>query len=170
MVKRVKVNGKDKAKPNWAPPGPNPAKGRSIVSNGTALFFDDAGVSLQSQAGRRYRDLVASYEAKVAGKRNRPLSDDARSLARACASLALRCEQLDAALLNGTSGPGGEEAYARTCMSLLRIRKELGLSSDKAKPAAPPLRKPRPGGEAYAAYESFKREKEAELLLEDDEI
>jgi hypothetical protein len=58
-------------------------------------MFD--GVDARSGVGRRYRDLCRAYEAEAGGG----LSVIGRTLIKQAASLTVRCEQMQADLLNG---------------------------------------------------------------------
>jgi hypothetical protein len=67
---------------------------RSKVSNGTRLFANTDG---RSRSGRRFRDLVQSFEAEFDGD----LSEADRSLIKQAATLLLKSEQMQEAVVRG---------------------------------------------------------------------
>jgi hypothetical protein len=67
---------------------------RSKVSNGTRLFANTDG---RSSSARRFRDLVQSFEAEFDGD----LSEAVRSLIKQAATLLLKSQQMQEAVVRG---------------------------------------------------------------------
>jgi len=97
---------------------------RSRVTNGTRLLM---GVDGRSAEARRFRDLVRSYEAEFEST-----SESDRNLIRQAALLALKSEQLQAAVVRG------EAVDADTLTKLAgQLRRVLGDLRRKAAASAP---------------------------------
>jgi hypothetical protein len=73
-----------------------PATIRSAVSNGTRLL---AGVDGRSSTARRFRDLIAELTAEAGGAEGLSAAD--RSAIRQAATIMLRAEQVQAAIVRG---------------------------------------------------------------------
>jgi hypothetical protein len=71
--------------------------GRSAITNGKQLHSNARPVDGRSHHARRFRDLVAAYTAEIGGT----LTESESGLLRQAAALALRCEQLQAAIVRG---------------------------------------------------------------------
>lgn len=74
---------------------PGSATNRSAVTNGSRLLD---GIDGRSAAARRFRDLVQAFETEIGGEQPSELE---RGLIRQAAALALRAEQLQAAIVRG---------------------------------------------------------------------
>jgi hypothetical protein len=70
---------------------------RSKVTNGTRLL---EGIDGRSPGARRYKDLIESFAHELGGLSQ--LSEAERALVRQAASLTLRAEQLQTAIVNGS--------------------------------------------------------------------
>jgi hypothetical protein len=75
-----------------------PLTSRSRVTNGKRSM---AGVDGRSSSARRFRDLVESFSAELGGMDC--LSEAEKALVRQAASLAMRAEQLQGAIVRGES-------------------------------------------------------------------
>lgn len=74
---------------------PGSVTNRSAVTNGSRLLD---GIDGRSPAARRFRDLVQAFETEIGGDQPSELQ---RGLVRQAAALALRAEQLQAAIVRG---------------------------------------------------------------------
>ena len=100
--------------------------GRSVVSNGKQLHSNANPVDGRSHHARRFRDLVLAYESEIGG----PLTESESGLVRQAAALALRCEQLQAAIVRGEVID--DDLLVRISGTAKRM---LGAIAVKAKPA-----------------------------------
>lgn len=96
-------------------PKPN---ARSRVGNGSALL---AGVDGRSGVFRRYRDILSQLVSDMGGDP----SEAQAQIARRAASLAVWCEERDAAAANGE--PLDIAAYTTASNALRRLLGDLGL-------------------------------------------
>jgi hypothetical protein len=94
-------------------------KGRSRVSNGSAVFLDE--VDGRSVVARRYRDVLADLVAHLGGN---PTAAE-MLIARRIATLAVLCEQAEADMASGKDVDVG--AYATLANSLRRLVADVGL-------------------------------------------
>jgi hypothetical protein len=95
------------------------ACGRSRVSNGKTLFLE--AVDGRSLMARRYRDVLAQLVSDLGGD-----PTEAQSLiARRAATLAVWCEQEEAALASGNKFSIGE--YTSAANTMHRLLSALGL-------------------------------------------
>src|SRR4051812_37277951 len=70
--------------------------GRSAVSNGTRLFLEETGIDYRTLTIRRFKDLIRTYSDDY------EITTEAdQSLVRMAAALALKAEQMQAALVRG---------------------------------------------------------------------
>jgi len=99
---------------------------RSKVTNGKVMFVTP--VNLQTQTGRRWRDIVELIAVDLGGPNK--LSEFQRQLIRRAASLATACETMEAQLVQEL--PVDLSAYGQLTDRLRRIADSLGL--DKAVP------------------------------------
>src|SRR4051812_22053865 len=70
--------------------------GRSAVSNGTRLFLEESGIDYRTLTVRRFKDLIRAYTDEY-----EITTEGDQSLVRMAAALALRAEQMQAALVRG---------------------------------------------------------------------
>ena len=108
--------------------------GRSRVSNGTSLFM--GSLDGRSVAARRLRDLLDDYLADLGGPENTSAME--QDLARAAAGLAVRREQIEAALVRGEEV--SSEEWVRIVNSENRTLGNLGIKR-RAHDVTPDLRK-----------------------------
>lgn len=112
---------------------------RSAVSNGTRLL---EGVDGRSSPARRFRDLIQSFARDLGGFSR--LTEAERALVRQAASLTLRAEQLQAAVVRG------EPVDADTLIRLSGEARRL-LSSIPKREAPKPALQDYLAGKAAAA-------------------
>ena len=94
-------------------------KGRSRVSNGSALFLD--GVDGRSALARRYRDIIKQLVSDLGGD-----PSEAQSLiVRRASTLAVWCEQAEAEMAEGKDLDIGE--FTTTTNALRRLLADIGL-------------------------------------------
>ena len=110
--------------------GANCATTRSAVSNRSRLLQNVDG---RSSSARRFRDLVAAFEAEIGGT----LTEVERGLVRQAAALTIRAEQLQADIVNGK--PVDSDALIRISSTAKRILGAIGEKAAKRKPAVPSL-------------------------------
>ncbi len=103
---------------------------RSKVSNGTRLFANTDG---RTSSARRFRDLVQSFEAEFDGD----LCEADRSLIRQAATLLLKSEQMQEAVVRGESVDS--DALIRMASTAKRVLVAITAKSAKRKPAGPSL-------------------------------
>jgi hypothetical protein len=101
---------------------------RCKVSNGTRLFANTDG---RSSSARRFRDLVQSFEAEFDGD----LSEADRSLIKQAATLLLKSEQMQEAVVRGE--PVDSDALIRMASTAKRILAAISAKSAKRGPARP---------------------------------
>ena len=101
---------------------------RSKPANGTRLL---EGIDGRSPAGRRYRDLVESFASDLGGLK--ALSEAGRSLIRQAASVTIRAEQLQAAIVRGEAVDNDElirlSNTSRRLLSAIRRREAPRLKT-----------------------------------------
>jgi hypothetical protein len=88
------------------------------------------GVDGRSPVGRRFRDLCKAFEAEASG----PATESERSLIRQAATLTVRCEQMQADLLNGKEVNCDE--IIRISGTVKRILDAITGKAGKRKPGA----------------------------------
>jgi hypothetical protein len=103
---------------------PDPKSNLSRVTTGTRLFID--GGDGRTPIGRRYRDLLASYRIEL-GRQPTAIED---TLLRAAASMAIRQEQLAAAMASGESID--PRVVTQLSSELRRVLRELGIKGNGA--------------------------------------
>jgi hypothetical protein len=108
---------------------------RSKVSNGTRLFANADG---RSTSARRFRDLVRSFESEFDGN----LREADRSLIRQAATLLLKSEQMQEAVVRGE--PVDSDALIRMASTAKRVLAAISAKSDKRQAAS--------GHDALAAH------------------
>jgi hypothetical protein len=106
------------------------ATSRSEVSNGTRLLQNVDG---RSSSARRFRDLVNAFEQEVGGV----LTDSDRGLIRQAASLQLKGEMLQAALVRGEDVDADQ--IIRIAGTSRRILSSIASKAAKNKPAGPSI-------------------------------
>ncbi|MEX0405534.1 hypothetical protein ABGN05_07680 [Aquibium sp. LZ166] len=106
------------------------SKGRSAVSNGTALFLEADG---RSSWAKRFRDLVAGHISDLGG--SDCLSEGQRALIRRGAALGTELERMEGRLAEGL--PVDLDLYGRLAAHQRRILESIGLVR-KAKDVSPP--------------------------------
>lgn len=97
---------------------------RSAVSNRSRILD---GVDGRSATARRFRDLIASYEAELGGN----VSDVERDLIRQAAGLTLRAEQLQAAIVRGE--PVNNDELIRLSSTSKRLLEAIHAKAAKRK-------------------------------------
>ncbi|MDT2022816.1 hypothetical protein [Methylocella sp. CPCC 101449] len=102
---------------------------RSKVSNGTRLLENVDG---RSSLARRFRDLYRAYEAEIGGA----LNEIDRGLIRQAASLSLRAERMQAAVVRGEEVDN--DALIRLSGESRRIMASLRTKATKRRPSGPP--------------------------------
>jgi hypothetical protein len=128
---------------------PTRATARSKISNGTRLFTNIDG---RTSSARRFRDLVQSFEAEFEGN----LCEADRSLIRQAATLLLKSEQMQEAVVRGE--PVDSDALIRMASTAKRVLAAISAKSVKRKPAAPTI----------ADYLARKAAEKAASAAEDD--
>jgi hypothetical protein len=108
----------------------NSTTNRSRVTNGSALLV---GIDGRSSTARRFRDLVAAFEAEIGGD----LVEVERGLVKQAAALTIRAEQLQADIVNGK--PVDSDALIRISSTAKRILGAIGEKAARRKPAVPSL-------------------------------
>jgi hypothetical protein len=103
---------------------------RSAVTNGSKLLV---GIDGRSPTARRFRDLVAAFEAEIGGN----LTEVERGLVKQAAALTIRAEQLQADIVNGK--PVDSDALIRVSSTAKRILGAIGEKAARRKPATPSL-------------------------------
>jgi hypothetical protein len=112
----------------------NPAKGRSAVTNGSAILTDTDGRSLWA---RRFRDLCALHTADLGGLDQ--ISEGEKALIRRCACLNVELERLETQFADvGQADLQSLETYQRASNSLRRLLQALGLER-RARDVGPTL-------------------------------
>jgi hypothetical protein len=106
------------------------ATSRSEVSNGTRLLQNVDG---RSSSARRFRDLVRAFELEVGGV----LTEADRGLIRQAASLQLKGELLQAALVRGEDVDADQ--IIRIAGTSRRILGAISSRASKNKPTGPTL-------------------------------
>jgi len=99
---------------------PRKPQARSAISNGSSVL---RGVDGRSAAGRRYRDIVESLSADLGGLEK--LGEAQKATIRQAAALIVRCESMQADLLNGL--PVDDEALVRLSNVAGRLLTKLGI-------------------------------------------
>jgi hypothetical protein len=125
------------------------SRGRSAVSNGKQLHSNAIPVDGRSHHARRFRDLVSAYSDEIGGT----LSESESGLVRQAAALALRCEQLQAAIVRGEDVD--DDLLVRISGTAKRLLGAIAVKSDGRKPAGPTL-------EDYLAARTAGREDDVE--------
>ena len=95
------------------------AKGRSRLTNGSAVFLD--GVDGRGTLARRYRDILAQLVSDLGGDP----SEAQAIIARRAATLAVWCEQCEADMASGKPIDIGE--FTTATNALRRLLSDLGL-------------------------------------------
>ncbi len=108
----------------------NKKKGRSAVSNGSALFIEADG---RTSWAKRFRDLVAGHISDLGGADT--LSEGQRALIRRGAALGTELERMEGRLAEGL--PVDLDLYGRLAAHQRRILESIGLER-KAKDVSPP--------------------------------
>lgn len=102
---------------------PRPPTARSAVSNGSRILD---GVDGRSAGARRFKDLIENFSRDLGGL-NR-LSESEQSLIRQAASLTMRAEQLQAAIVKGEPVDPDElirlSNTARRCLEGIQKREQ----------------------------------------------
>ena len=98
---------------------------RSKVTNGTRLL---EGIDGRSPSARRYRDLVESFTHDLGGMDQ--LTESDRALVRQAASLTIRAQQLQTAIVNGE--PVNPDELIRLTNT---VRRTLAGSQRRERPA-----------------------------------
>jgi hypothetical protein len=109
------------------------SRGRSAVSNGKQLHSNAVPVDGRSHHARRFRDLVAAYTAEIGSS----LTESESGLVRQAAALALRCEQLQAAIVRGEAID--DDLLVRISGTAKRLLGAIAVKSDGRKPVGPTL-------------------------------
>jgi hypothetical protein len=104
--------------------------GRSAITNGKQLHSNAVPIDGRSHGARRFRDLVEAYTAEIGGT----LTESESGLVRQAAALALRCEQLQAAIVRGE--PVDDDLLVRISGTAKRLLGAISVKSDGKKPAA----------------------------------
>jgi hypothetical protein len=105
-----------------------PIRTRDVVSNGNRIH-SRGGVDGRTKAARRFRDLIDAFTAEIGGG---DLSEADKALVRACASLAQRCEVMQADSVSGKAVD--DEQLVRISNVLARTLAQLQARANKAKP------------------------------------
>jgi hypothetical protein len=96
---------------------------RSAISNGSRVLN---GVDGRSASARRFKDLIANFSRDLGGLEH--LTEAEHALVRQAASLTLRAEQLQAAVVRGEPIDPDElirlTSEARRCLSSVRKREK----------------------------------------------
>jgi hypothetical protein len=93
---------------------------RSRITNGSAIL---EGIDGRSAPARRFRDVLAAIVSDLGGADH--LSEGQRQIARRCAMLAVQCEQIEAA---GVQGAAIDlDCYGQLTDRLGRAFQRLGL-------------------------------------------
>jgi hypothetical protein len=95
------------------------AKGRSRLTNGSAVFLD--GVDGRRTLARRYRDILAQLVSDLGGDP----SEAQAIIARRAATLAVWCEQCETDMASGKPIDIGE--FTTATNALRRLLSDLGL-------------------------------------------
>lgn len=95
------------------------AKGRSGITNGTALFLE--GVDGRSALAKRYRDVLGQLVSDLGGDPTEAMT----LIARRAATLAVWCEQRETELASGVDIDIA--AFTTACNSLRRLLTDIGL-------------------------------------------
>jgi hypothetical protein len=103
---------------------------RSAVTNGSKLLV---GIDGRSPTARRFRDLVAAFEAEIGGN----LTEVERGLVKQAAALTIRAEQLQADIVNGK--PVDSDALIRISSTAKRILGAIGEKAARRKQSEPTL-------------------------------
>jgi hypothetical protein len=107
--------------------------GRSAVSNGKQLHSNAVPVDGRSHHARRFRDLVDAYTTEIGGT----LTESESGLVRQAAALALRCEQLQAAIVRGEAVD--DDLLVRISGTARRLLSAISSKGADRKPGAPTL-------------------------------
>jgi hypothetical protein len=108
----------------------NPSKGKSAISNRSRLL---EGVDGRSASARRFRDIVAAYEAEAGSH----VSAVERDLIRQAAGLTLRAEQMQAVIVRGE--PVNNDELVRISSTAKRLLETIRTRAANNKPAAPTI-------------------------------
>jgi hypothetical protein len=109
------------------------SRGRSVVSNGKQLHANAVPVDGRSHHARRFRDIIQSYVDEIGGT----LTESEMGLIRQAAALALRCEQLQAAIARGEQID--DDLLVRISGTAKRLLGAIGSKGADRKPGAPNL-------------------------------
>jgi hypothetical protein len=104
---------------------PQPAKGRSAVSNGRRLHVVTTPHGRETKWARRFRDVLGEIISDVQSNAVAGLSEGQRQLARRAATISITCEQME-----GEAAQGNEidlEQYGQLTDRLGRCFSRLGL-------------------------------------------
>lgn len=115
---------------------PQKSKGRSRVSNGSALFVE-GGSDGRSPWARRFRDLIAEHVSDMGGADS--LSEAQRSIVRRAATLEVQLEQLEARFSEGPAAGDDLGMYSTLSNTLRRLLADIGLER-RVKDIAPDIR------------------------------
>ena len=111
-------------------PAANSKRTRSAVTNRSRAHQN---TDERSAGARRFRDLVEAYEAEIGGT----LSESETGLVRQAAALALRCEQLQAAIVRGEIVD--DDLLIRISGTAKRLLGAIAVKSDGRKPSGPSM-------------------------------
>jgi hypothetical protein len=106
--------------------GPNCLTTRSAVSNRSRLL---EGVDGRTASARRYRDLCRAFEAELGG----PLNEVELGLVKQAATLTLRAEQMQGAVVRGEMV--NSDQLIRLSGTARRILNSIAAKASKRKPA-----------------------------------
>jgi hypothetical protein len=109
---------------------PRSGADRSQIAAGSTRGLKADG---RSAGARRYRSLVNAYTAEIGGI----LTESESGLVRQAAALALRCEQLQAAIVRGEDVD--DDLLVRISGTAKRLLGAIAVKSDGRKPAGPTL-------------------------------
>lgn len=107
--------------------------GRSAMTNGTRLL---SGVDGRTKAARRFRDLVEAYCSELGTDLAR-LTESQRTAVRQAAGVAVQCEQMQSAIVNGDAVD--PEQLVRLSNLLVRLLKNVGLGPNAGRDDEPDL-------------------------------
>jgi hypothetical protein len=125
-----------------SPPAYQHPTTRSAVTNGSRIHV---GVDHRSASARRYRDLIAAFEAEIGGT----LTEAERGLVRQAATLTLRAEKLAADVVLGL--PVDDDLLIRLSGAARRVLAGVTAKADGRTPAGPTLAE-------YAALRNAERD------------
>jgi len=104
-----------------------PSTTRSRITNGSRLL---RGIDGRSASARRFRDLVDSFVSELGGIDK--VGESEKATIRQAASLTLRCESLQADLVNGL--PVDDEQMVRLANVASRLLGKLGIRRRQERP------------------------------------